>query len=193
MKTSKIYRKLEELWAHKSSDSLIQYYRKRGISIGSGCVFRSSNTAYIDTMRPSLVSIGNDVDMNRNFTIMTHDYSHKVFVPIYGEFLSSSGPVTIGNNVYFGVNVTILKNVSIGDNCIIGACSVITKSIPSNSVAVGSPCRVLCTIDEYYQKRKNKWVDEAIYYARAIRNNEHRDLLLKILCRNLAYLLILLI
>lgn len=175
MKTSKICRKLEESWAHRSSASLIQYYRKKGVSIGDRCIFRSSNTVYIDTMRPSLVSIGNDVDMNRNFTIMTHDFSHKVFVPLYGEFLSSSGPVSIGNNVYFGVNVTILKSVSIGDNCIIGACSVVTKSIPSNSVAVGNPCRVICSIDEYYQKRKSRWIDEAIYYAQTIRNNEHRE------------------
>ena len=52
-------------------------------------------------------------------------------------------PVTIGNNVWIGGNVTIVPGVSIGDNSVIGAGSVVTKDIPSNVVAVGNPCRVI--------------------------------------------------
>ncbi|CAM3718041.1 sugar O-acetyltransferase [Parendozoicomonas haliclonae] len=55
-------------------------------------------------------------------------------------------PVSIGNNVWIGGNVSILPGVEIGDNCVIGAGSVVNKSIPANSVAVGNPCRVIKTV-----------------------------------------------
>lgn len=56
-------------------------------------------------------------------------------------------PITIGKNVWLGANVTVLPGVTIGDGSIIGAGSVVAKDIPSDSVAVGSPCRVVRTID----------------------------------------------
>ncbi len=55
-------------------------------------------------------------------------------------------PVTIGNNVWIGGSVTILPGVTIGDNVTIGAGSVVTKDIPSNSIAVGNPCKAIKTI-----------------------------------------------
>ncbi|AZQ61628.1 sugar O-acetyltransferase [Flammeovirga pectinis] len=55
-------------------------------------------------------------------------------------------PVTIGNNVWIGGNVTILPGITIEDNVTIGAGSVVTKSIPANSIAVGNPCRVIKSI-----------------------------------------------
>lgn len=161
--------------ARKSSKRLINYYNSLGVSIGKTSIFRYPSTVYIDYMRPSLVRIGEGVDMNRNFTIMAHDFGHKVFVPLFGEFLSSSGSVNIGNNIYIGANVTILKNVSIGDNCIIGAGSIVSKSIPANSVAAGIPCKVICSIEEYYEKRSRLWESEAILYAKSIRKYEKRE------------------
>lgn len=166
---------LKEKWARRSGKSLIDFYRGKGVRIGNGCIFRYPYTVHIDTMRPSLITIGDNVDMNRNFGIKAHDFGHRVFIPLYGEFLSSSGKVTIGSNIYFGTDVTVLKGVTIGDNCIIGAGSIVSKSIPSNSVAAGVPCRVICTIEEYYKKRNSLWVDEAISYAKAIREREQRE------------------
>lgn len=170
-----LFKILRNKWVRRSSSALIKYYRGKGILIGKGCVFRSPGTTQIDIMRPALVTIGDNVDMNRNFSIMTHDFGHRVFLIKYGEFLSSSGRVSIGSNIYFGMNVTILKGVTIGDNCIIGAGSVVTKSIPSNSVAAGVPCRVICSIEEYYERRKNEWIAEAKDYAVAIRERFRRE------------------
>lgn len=60
--------------------------------------------------------------------------------------LEDAKPITVGSNVWFGGNVTVLPGVTIGDNVVIGAGSVVTHDIPSNSVAVGNPCRVIRTL-----------------------------------------------
>ena len=58
-------------------------------------------------------------------------------------------PVTIGNNVWIGANVSIMPGVTIGDNTVIGAGSVVTRDIPANVVAMGTPCRVVREIGEH--------------------------------------------
>lgn len=68
-------------------------------------------------------------------------------------------PVRIGRNCWLGAGVIVLPGVTIGDNTVIGAGSVVTKDIPANVVAVGNPCRVLRKINEhdyeyYYKNRK---------------------------------------
>ena len=57
--------------------------------------------------------------------------------------LEYAKPIKVGNNVWIGGNVVVLPGVSIGDNTVIGAGSVVNKDIPSNTVAVGNPCRVI--------------------------------------------------
>ena len=59
------------------------------------------------------------------------------------KLLEYAKPITIGSNVWIGGSVTILSGVTIGDNCTIGAGSVVVKDIPANSVALGSPCKVI--------------------------------------------------
>ena len=56
--------------------------------------------------------------------------------------------ITIGNNVWIGTNAVILPGVTIGENSIIGAGSIVTKDVPPNVVAVGNPCRVMRSIKE---------------------------------------------
>ncbi|MDE6556641.1 MAG: sugar O-acetyltransferase [Duncaniella sp.] len=57
--------------------------------------------------------------------------------------VESAQPITVGDNVWIGGGVQVLPGVTIGDNCVIGAGSVVVKNIPSNSVAVGNPCKVI--------------------------------------------------
>lgn len=61
-------------------------------------------------------------------------------------------PVSIGSDVFIGVNCVILPGVTIGDRVVIGAGSVVTRDIPSGTVAAGSPARVLGTFDDYQAK-----------------------------------------
>lgn len=170
-----IINKIKYLLATLTNKGFIRYLRSKGILIGNGCVFRNRNTIRVDVTRPSLVTIGNNVDFNMNFQLLTHDYATSVFIRKYSDFINSSGRVTIGNNVVFGTNVTVLKGVEIGDNCIIGAGSIVSKSIPANSVAVGQPARVVCTIDEFYARRRQECVKEAFEYANSITERYGRE------------------
>lgn len=146
-----------------------KFLRYKGIKIGKNCWWGRIDTIEVDFSRPSLVEIGDNVRINFGFTLMTHDASNMVMRQVYNDFVSSSGHVKIGNNVYFGRWCTVLKGVTIGDNCIIGYGSVVTKDIPANSVAIGRPAKVICTLDEYYEKRKKLHVEEALEYARSIK------------------------
>lgn len=62
------------------------------------------------------------------------------------------GKIEIGQNCFIGCRTTILPNVKIGDNSIIGACSLVNRDIPANSIAAGNPCKVICSLDEYRKK-----------------------------------------
>lgn len=152
----------------RSRESFLLYLREKGIKIGEGTIVFDQYHIQIDISRPELIEIGNNVLLHRGTIIMTHDYASRSFVNKYNDFIPSHGKIKIGNNVWLGENVTIMKNVTIGDNVIIGMGSIVTKSIPSNSVAVGIPAKVICSFDDYYKKRQKEYVNEAIEYAISI-------------------------
>ena len=105
----------------------------------------------------NLISIGNNVHLASNVKFITHDISHVMMNKLYGEgFYEMIGCIEIGNNVFIGSNVTVLLNVKIGDNVIVGAGSVVTKDIPSNSIAAGVPAKVIGTFDKFAEKRKGR-------------------------------------
>ena len=129
----------------------------------------------IDMTRPWLIDIGNDVQITRGVTILTHGYDWSVIKSVYGEVLGSSGKVTIGNNVFIGMNSLILKGVKIGNNVIIGAGSIVTRDIPDNCVAVGNPAKIICSLDEYRKKRLDAQLAEAQELVREYRLVYHKE------------------
>lgn len=165
---SKLIKKIQRIYYTSSSERYINYMKKKGIKIGSRSVVFAPKQIQIDTTRPELVEIGEHVFLHCGTIIQTHDWASWCFVEKYNDFIPSHGKVKIGNNVWLGENVSILKGVTIGNNVIIGLGSVVTKNIPDNSVAVGCPARVVCTIDDYYEKRKKQYVTECIEYAQCI-------------------------
>lgn len=98
---------------------------------------------------PKLISIGDNVTLT-HVSLLTHDASPKKSIG-YTRFVK----VSIGNNVFVGWNSIILPNVTIGNNVIIGAGSVVSRDIPDNSIAIGTPCHVIGKYDEYYLRQKN--------------------------------------
>ena len=172
--TKRFISKISRMYFTSNSKRYINHLRKRGVSVGSNCIFHPKSTS-IDMTRPSLITIGSNCYMNDNFTLLTHDWVSHVFIYSGRDFVNSSGKVTIGDNVSFGINVTILKGVVIGDNVFIGAGSIVTKDIPSNCVAVGVPCKPIMSLDEYYEKRKKASLNEAKEYALSIKERYGRN------------------
>lgn len=153
----------------------IKSLQKRGVDIADDVLIAHINTISIDLTRPSLITIkGNGTRLNKGLEILTHDYATMVMINKYDEFIPSSGKVYIGENVYIGRNVTLLKGTHIGNNCIIGYNSVVMGEIPDNSVAVGCPAKVICSLEDYYKKRKIVCVEEAFEYARSIKERYNR-------------------
>lgn len=101
------------------------------------------------------VTIGDFCNFGPNVTIVTP--IHPMLADERREMLNAAGekkrfcyakPVHIGSNCWFGASVTVCPGVTIGDNCVIGAGSVVTRDIPLNSFAAGVPCRVIRTLSE---------------------------------------------
>lgn len=102
------------------------------IQTGSGCGFSGTVIAC-----GKKVVLGDNVRCGANTLIMDTDW--------HGDDprLEPDAPVKIGNNVWLGVNVSVLKGVEIGDGTVVGAGSVVSSSLPADVIAAGSPARVL--------------------------------------------------
>ena len=115
--------------------------------------FANYNLTILDVGK---VTIGDNVQIAPNVSLYTAGH------PIHPDSRNSGYeygiPITIGNNVWLGGNVVVLPGVTIGDNAVIGAGSVVTKDIPANMLAAGNPCKVIREITEadrrYYFKRQ---------------------------------------
>lgn len=90
------------------------------------------------------VSFGDNVFIAPNCGFYTA--GHPLDYKQRNQGLEYAKPIRVGNNVWIGGNVVVLPGVTIGDNCVIGAGSIVTKDIPENTVAVGNPCKVIKTI-----------------------------------------------
>lgn len=104
-----------------------------------------------------LISIGNNVKIASRVNFITHSVIHLMLngnreLKKDRPFQEQVGCIEIGDNVFIGAGTSILSNVRIGSNVIIAAESVVTKDIPSGTVAGGVPARVIKTMDEYLEK-----------------------------------------
>lgn len=149
----------------------IDYLRSIGMSIEDNCILYSPRRCVIDETRPRLVEMGDNVLVTEGVTILTYGYDQGVFKGKYGDVLGLAGHVIIGSNVFIGMNLTILKGTTIGDNDEIGANSLINKDTPSDCVVACNPQRIVCSIDDYLEKRRSAQLSEAIDLYRYWRIN----------------------
>ena len=171
-----------------SSEIYIKNLKKKGILIGENCYIYAPYTVNIDVARPWLLSIGNNVVITKGVSILTHDYSHTVIRKKYGENIGDAQPVTIRNNVFIGMDSIILMGADIGNNVIIGAKAVVRGHVPDNVVIAGNPAKIVCTLEEYYQRRKDKQVSRAVKNVLLCRERLKRNPTLNEMCSAYAWM-----
>lgn len=173
-----VNRLLRSLKGEQNLEKLIE----RGLVVGKD--FKRMGGVVIDPSHCWHIRIGDNVTLAPRVHILAHDASTHVFLGY-----TKVANVSIGNNVFVGAGSIILPGVDVGNNVVVGAGSVVTKSIPDNSVAVGNPCRVIMSIDEYLNKEKSLMSDGNMFSEEyTLRNtnfsNEQRKLLKESANRN---------
>lgn len=129
---------------------------KMGMKVGKN--FKRLNGVILDPSHCWLIEIGDDVTIAPRVHILCHDASTKIFLDY-----TKIGRVTIGNKVFIGAESVILPGVTIGNNVVIGANSTVTHNIPNNSVVVGSPAKVICSLGDYLEKEKRRMEEAPCY------------------------------
>lgn len=120
------------------------FYCDYGFNIYLGKNFYSNHNLVI--LDANKVEFGDNVFIGPNCGFYTS--GHPLNYKIRNQGLEYAKPIKVGNNVWFGGNVCVLPGVTIGDNVVIGAGSVVNKDIPSNVVAAGNPCKAIKEIQE---------------------------------------------
>ncbi len=124
----------------------------KNVHLGKNVYFNFNATMVDDTH----IYIGDYTMLGPNVVIATA--GHPILPELREKALQFNLPVHIGKNCWLGAGVIVLPGVTIGDNTVIGAGSVVTKDIPANVVAVGNPCKILREINEndkeFYYKDK---------------------------------------
>ena len=147
--------KIKKLWYMFTSNSfkLQEIRNKEFVNAGGklGKNFRGNGP--LPSAEPYLLEIGNDVTIASGCNFVLHDNS---VIKLGIDATDYFGKIKIGNNCFIGVNVTILPGVTIGNSTIVGAGSVVTKSYSDGNVVIaGNPAKVICTIDEFREKKQH--------------------------------------
>lgn len=127
--------------------SPLDYARHIGVTIGENNLIQKCHWS----SEPYLITVGSNCQLT-NCKIFTHGGGGAIRDK-YPDF-DAFGKVKIGDWVYIGTNSLIMPGVTIGNNVLVSAGSVVTKSIESNLVVGGNPAKVISTIDEFYKRNK---------------------------------------
>lgn len=135
-------------------------------------VYNARNTT-IDETSLQHIFIGDNTQITAGVIVLAHDYSYSVLGNIFGELPRQQRDTVIGKNVFIRMNSVILMGAKIGDNVIVGAGSVVSGSIPSNSVCAGNPAKVICSLEQFLDKSRARFAESAkCYYAGINRKNQ---------------------
>lgn len=123
------------------------YARTIGVKIGTNCLIADKRHW---SSEPYLITIGDNTQITEGVTIHTHGGGNIVrrICPDFDSF----GKVNIGNRVYIGAYSHIMPGVTIEDNVLVAAGSVVTKSVPSGYVVGGNPAKIICSVDTFIER-----------------------------------------
>lgn len=157
-----------------SSQALVTHLRKNGAEIGEDVFFYSPINAVVTTRDAMFLKIGSHVQFTTGIKLLAHDYSFSVLGNAYQSLPRKQRYTKIGNNVFFGMDCVVLMGADIGDNVIVGAGSVVSGKVESNSVYAGNPAKKLCTLDEHFNSNKKHFIESAQCYAEAFQKKNKR-------------------
>lgn len=123
--------------------------RARGMHIGNRVNLPAST--FIDTSHCFLISIGDDCGFGPDCLILAHDAQMDEYIDA-----ARLGRVVIHPSCHIGARTAILAGVEIGPRTIVGANSVVSRTLPPNSVCAGNPAKVICSLDEYLEKHRER-------------------------------------
>lgn len=130
------------------------YARKIGVKVGDGCRLESSISYGAE---PYLITIGDYVRVAND----TSFYTHGGVIPIRFYYkdpkLDHFGKISIGNYSSIGAHCMIMPGVKIGERCVIGGGSVVTKSVPDGCMVAGNPAKYIGKTDDFYKRLKEKY------------------------------------
>lgn len=141
---------LQKIRRDKHKETITKWFKKKGINFpDKEYVYINCNIA---TGEPHLITIGGNTTIAGGVHLITHDNSISKVLPNTTDVF---GRITIGKNCFIGQNAIVMYGVSIADNVIVAAGSVVTKSInESNVIVAGNPAKIISTWDKFGEKLK---------------------------------------
>jgi maltose O-acetyltransferase len=136
-------------WKH---DRYLAMLSSRGMKIGRDVSIEDG--FFLDPSHCYLIEIGDGCTLAPNVRILAHDASTRRLIGF-----TRLARVVIEKGCFIGDSVLVLPGVTIGEGSIVGAGSVVTRSIPKSSVAVGNPARVICSLEEFKHRQDGLLAD----------------------------------
>lgn len=159
---SRLRRSIIKKYDYVNTDIYMKKYVKwlasNGMDISKEVKYISPD-AYFDGYDYSKIHVGSNVTISMQVMLLTHDFSLTTALATQekrikrhdGEYYKISD-IYIGNDTFIGARASILPGTKIGNNVIVGACTVVKGAIPNNSIVIGNPCKIIAQTDEYAKK-----------------------------------------
>lgn len=131
----------------------IEYARSLGIKVGKGCFFSTKDFPH----EGYLIEIGDNVRIAYGTSFYTHGGMYGIRKYYNDPEFEQFGKIKIGNFSSIGANCMIMPGVTIGENCIVGGGSIVTKSVPDGCMVAGNPAKFIGYTEDFYHNIKEKF------------------------------------
>ena len=135
----------------------VGFARSLGVRVGDRAWLVDTSAATWGS-EPFLITLGDDVTVASGVRFLNHDGTVLLFRREHPD-MDLIAPITVGDNVFIGLGVTIMPGVTIGSDCVVGAGAIVTRDLPAGSIAVGQPARVVSTIDAWWKKNQGRLIN----------------------------------
>lgn len=141
-----IFKLISKIKREKNQETILWFFKKAGIILGNGTRIYSN----IVTSESHLIQIGNNTTISTDVKLVTHDNSISKVFPDTSDLF---GKIKIGNNCFIGESSVVLYGVTLADNIIVAAGSVVTRSFDESNIIIGgNPARKISTWESFAEK-----------------------------------------